>query len=147
MLSSIPGWLLGTGAAARTTTRAEARRRWSRLRGTKHQRVQPVTWSAIGHRSTHKPKKRGFTTKRAAEAFANTVEVEKLTGNYVAPSLGQVTEGELGKEWLARQAHHKASWSARLESVWRVHVEPKWGRVAVASLTFVKPRSKSGWPS
>jgi hypothetical protein len=33
-------------------------------------------------------KKRGFTTKRAAEALANTVEVEKLTGNYVAPSLG-----------------------------------------------------------
>lgn len=63
-------------------------------------------------------KKRGFTTKRAAEAFANTVEVEKLTGNYVAPSLGQVTVRELGKEWLARQAHHKASWSVRLESVW-----------------------------
>jgi len=48
-------------------------------------------------------KKRGFTTKRAAEAFANTVEVEKLTGHYVAPSLGQVTLGELGEEWLARQ--------------------------------------------
>ena len=48
-------------------------------------------------------KKRGFPTKRAAEAFANTVEVEKLTGNYVAPSLAQVTVGELGKEWLAQQ--------------------------------------------
>ena len=47
-----------------------------------------------------------FTTKRAAEAFASTVEVEKLTGNYVAPPLGQVTVGELGIEWLARQAHH-----------------------------------------
>lgn len=79
-------------------------------------------------------KKRGFTTKRAAEAFANTVEVEKLTGNYVAPSLGQVTIGELGNEWLARQAHHKASWSARLESVWRVHVEPKWGRRRIADI-------------
>jgi integrase len=79
-------------------------------------------------------KKRGFTTKRAVEAFANTVEVEKLTGNYVAPSLGQVTIGELGKEWLARQVHHKASWSARLESVWRVHVEPKWGRRRIADI-------------
>jgi integrase len=79
-------------------------------------------------------KKRGFRTKRAAEAFANAVEVEKLTGNYVAPSLGQVTIGELGKEWLARQAHHKASWSARLESVWRVHVEPKWGRRRIADI-------------
>ena len=75
-----------------------------------------------------------FTTKRAAEAFANTVEVEKLTGSYVAPSLGQVTVSELGKEWLTRQAHHKASWSARLESVWRVHVEPKWGRRRIADI-------------
>ncbi len=87
-------------------------------------------------------KKRGFTTKRAAEAFANTVEVEKLTGNYVAPSLGQVTVGELGKEWLARQAHHKASWSARLESVWRVHVEPKWGRRRIAD---IRPTEVQKW--
>lgn len=79
-------------------------------------------------------KKRGFTTKRDAEAFANTVEVEKLTGSYVAPSLGQVTVSELGKDWLTRQAHHKASWSARLESVWRVHVEPKWGRRRIADI-------------
>ena len=87
-------------------------------------------------------KKRGFTTKRAAEAFANTVEVEKLTGHYVAPSLGQVTLGELGEEWLARQAHHKASWSARLESVWRVHVEPKWGRRRIAD---IRPTEVQKW--
>lgn len=87
-------------------------------------------------------KKRGFTTKRAAEAFANTVEVEKLTGSYVAPSLGQVTIGELGKEWLARQAHLKASWSARLESVWRVHVEPRWGRRRIAD---IRPTEVQKW--
>ena len=87
-------------------------------------------------------KKRGFTTKRAAEAFSNTVEVEKLTGNYVAPSLGQVTVGELGSEWLTRQAHHKASWSARLESVWRVHVESKWGRRRIAD---IRPTEVQTW--
>jgi hypothetical protein len=52
-------------------------------------------------------KKRGFPTKRAAKEFAATVEVEKLTGKYVAPALGQVTVAELGPAWLARQAHHK----------------------------------------
>jgi hypothetical protein len=40
--------------------------------------------------------KRGFTTKRAAQALANMVEVEQITGNYIAPSRGQVTVGELG---------------------------------------------------
>jgi hypothetical protein len=54
-------------------------------------------------------KKRGFPTKRAAKEFAATVEVEKLTGKYVAPALGQVTVAELGPAWLARQAHHKES--------------------------------------
>jgi len=41
---------------------------------------------------------------------------------------------ELGPAWLARQAHHKESWSARLESTWRVHVEPKWGRRRIADI-------------
>ena len=72
--------------------------------------------------------KRGFKTKRDAERFANTVEVEKMTGKYVAPSLGQITVGELGPAWLKRQVHHKPSWAARLDSSWRIHVEPKWGR-------------------
>ena len=42
-------------------------------------------------------KKRGFKTKRDAEDFANTVEVRKLEGNYVAPSLGRVTVAELAR--------------------------------------------------
>ena len=36
--------------------------------------------------------KRGFKTKRDAEAFANTVEVTKARGEYVAPSLA-------GSQW------------------------------------------------
>lgn len=78
--------------------------------------------------------KRGFKTKREAEQFAATVEVKKMTGSYVAPSLGQITVGELGPKWLIRQVHHKPSWSARLESIWRVHVEPKWGRRRIADI-------------
>lgn len=38
--------------------------------------------------------KRGFKTKRDAEAFAATVEVSKLKGEYVAPALGKITVGE-----------------------------------------------------
>ena len=35
--------------------------------------------------------KRGFKTNRDAEAFANSVEVTKARGEYVAPSLGRIT--------------------------------------------------------
>lgn len=39
--------------------------------------------------------KRGFRTKREAEAFAATVEHSKLVGAYVSPSAGRVTVGEV----------------------------------------------------
>jgi hypothetical protein len=45
--------------------------------------------------------RRGFTTKRDAEAFAATVEVSKLKGEYVAPALGRATVGKLASD-LAR---------------------------------------------
>ncbi|MEX3644332.1 tyrosine-type recombinase/integrase [Mycolicibacterium porcinum] len=81
--------------------------------------------------------KRGFKTKRDAEAFAATVEVEKLTGSYVAPALGKVTIGELGPEWLARQkAIIKPSAFHSVESAWRVHVEPRWALKAIAEINF-----------
>jgi hypothetical protein len=53
-------------------------------------------------------KRRGFATKHAAEAFAASVEVKKITGSYVAPSLGRVTVGELGPAWLDRKCQHTA---------------------------------------
>jgi hypothetical protein len=110
----------------------------------KYQTATGATRYMVRYRTPlHKQtKKRGFTTKRTAEAFANTVEVEKLTGTYVLPSLGQITIGELGEEWLTRQAHHKASWSARLESVWRIHVAPKWGQRRIAD---IRPTEIQKW--
>lgn len=80
--------------------------------------------------------KRGFKTKRDAEQFANTVEVEKLTGSYVAPSLGKVTVGELGPEWLARQKGIiKPSAFHSVESAWRVHVQPRWSKTSISDIT------------
>lgn len=80
-------------------------------------------------------RKRGFSTKRDAEVFAHAVEVDKLTGNYVAPSLGRVTVADLAPEWLARKEGATAPSHYRtLESAWRVHVEPVWGAVPVADI-------------
>jgi hypothetical protein len=64
-------------------------------------------------------KRRGFATMRAAKEFAATVEVEKMRGEYVAPSLGLITVGELAPAWLARKESdvaHRATtecWKAR----------------------------------
>lgn len=81
--------------------------------------------------------KRGFTTKREAERFASSVEVTKLRGEYIAPSLGRVTIGELGPASLERQrGHMKPSGYRSYESAWRVHVEPRWRDVRVSEVVF-----------
>ena len=79
--------------------------------------------------------KGGFATKREAQAFAATVEVSKLRGEYVAPSDSRITIAELGPGWLARRRGHlKPSTYRPLEIAWRLQVEPTWGRVRLADV-------------
>jgi integrase len=81
--------------------------------------------------------KRGFRTKRDAEHFAATVEVAKMRGEYIPPTVGRITIGELGSAWLERrQGHMKPSGFRSYESAWRVHVEPTWGRSRVFEIRF-----------
>jgi Arm DNA-binding domain len=80
-------------------------------------------------------KKRGFKTVRDAKDFAATVEVEKMTGAYVASSLGMITLGELAPVWLSRKQSDVAPSNYRtLESAWRIHIKPVWGTTRVADV-------------
>jgi site-specific recombinase XerD len=88
-------------------------------------------------------KKRGFATKKAAEAFANTVEVSKLKGEYVSPSNARITVSELGPAWLERQGGHlKPSGYNVMETAWRLRVEPRWGKVALGD---IRPTAVQHW--
>ena len=99
-----------------------------------------VRYRTPDHRQTDK---RGFKTKRDAEAFAIEVESRKLRGEYVAPALGRATVGELGDEWLGRQKGHLKKNSYRsLETSWRVHARPRWARTPVANVMFTDVQ---GW--
>jgi integrase len=87
--------------------------------------------------------KRGFKTKRAAEAFAASVEVSKMRGEYVAPSSARVTVGELGPAWLDRQRGHlKPSGYGPMEAAWRLRVQPRWGNVALGD---IRPTAVQQW--
>lgn len=80
-------------------------------------------------------RRRGFLRKVDAERWANSVEVRKMTGDYVAPSLGRITVAELASDWLQRKEQFTApSHHRMLESAWRVHVGPRWGKTAVADV-------------
>ncbi len=94
-----------------------------------------VRYRTPGNRQTDK---RGFKTKRDAERFAASVEVSKMRGDYVAPSLGRVTVGELSADWLARKKQVTAASHYRmLESAYRVHVKSRWGSVSVADVDML----------
>ena len=91
-----------------------------------------VRYRTPDHRQTDK---RGFRTMRAAREFAATVEVEKMTGSYVAPALGRITVSELAGDWLTRKESDVAISNYRtLESAWRTHVEPTWGPRRIAEI-------------
>lgn len=61
--------------------------------------------------------KRGFKTKRDAEAWANQLEVDKRRGAYVAPAAGRVQLGEYAREWLGSKHKLKPSTRARYQVV------------------------------
>jgi integrase len=111
----------------------------------KYQTASGATLYRVRYRTPDRGQtdKRGFKTRRDAEAFANSVEVTKQRGEYVAPSLGRVTVGELGPAWLARkQGHMKPSGYLSYENAWRRYVEPRWRST---KLTDIRHTSVAAW--
>lgn len=78
--------------------------------------------------------KRGFRTKKEAEAFANTVEVSKLRGEFVTEAAGRVPVETLWPRWIATKQGLKESYKRTLEVAYTTHVQPKWGDVAVGRI-------------
>lgn len=90
-----------------------------------------VMFRTPDHRQTTK---RGFKTKRDAELYLATVETNKARGEYIDASAARVTIGTLGPDWLANQTHLKPSSLRPLEIAWRLHVEPRWGKISVGDV-------------
>ncbi|MDO8338442.1 MAG: tyrosine-type recombinase/integrase [Microcella sp.] len=86
--------------------------------------------------------KGGFTRKIDAEDYLAAVTVGIRRGEYIDPAEARVTVAELGREWLANQTHLKPSSLRPIESSWRVHVEPEWGRRRVSD---IRHSEVQGW--
>ncbi|MGH3635344.1 MAG: tyrosine-type recombinase/integrase [Mycobacterium sp.] len=61
--------------------------------------------------------RRGFKTKRDAQAWANQLEVDKRKGVYVAPAAGRVKLGDYAQEWFSSKHNLKPSTKARYKVV------------------------------
>lgn len=75
--------------------------------------------------------KRGFRTKRDADLFLASVEVSKARGDFIDDADARALMSTLGDRWVKTRSHLKPSSLRPVETAWRVHVEPRWGRVPV----------------
>jgi integrase len=110
----------------------------------KYQNASGATLYRVRYRTpdNRQTDKRGFATKREAQDFANTIEVAKLRGEYVAASAGKTIIGELGSLWLARQqGHMKPSGYRSYDSAWRCDVKPRWAAVPIAAIRYSEVQS------
>jgi len=101
-------------------------------RNSRCQRLRPIRWppasvatASVPHPGSSGHDKKGFHTKRKAQAFAATIEVSMMRGEYVAPSVGRhVAELADRYLWLA---HVKATTAVARQSAWDHRVGPRWG--------------------
>lgn len=78
--------------------------------------------------------KRGFKTKRDAELWMADNVVKQARGEFIDVSASKVTIAIVGDEWIKSQTHLKPSALRPMESAWRVHVEPRWGKISLADI-------------
>ncbi|MBW0013243.1 Arm DNA-binding domain-containing protein, partial [Mycobacterium sp.] len=86
-----------------------------------------VRYRTPDHRQTTK---RGFPTKRDAQAWAEQLEVDKRRGAYVAPAAGRMKLGEYAQAWLDSKHKLKASTRAPLSD------RARFGAVSICGYRF-----------
>jgi integrase len=79
--------------------------------------------------------KRGFRTKREAELFLATVEVDVSQGRYIEPSLARVTVAEWMQTWLAARGDLRATTRSRVSLIIHKHIEPELGPIRIGNLS------------
>ncbi|WP_169583374.1 MULTISPECIES: tyrosine-type recombinase/integrase [Microbacterium] len=85
--------------------------------------------------------KRGFRSKRDAEAWLFEIESQRSKGAFVDPQAGRATVTALGERWIeAKRGSMKPSSFAPVQTAWRLRVKPKWGDWPVADIRFTDVR-------
>jgi integrase len=85
--------------------------------------------------------KRGFKTKKEAELFLATVEVNKARGEWLDPTLSRVTVGAWAPTWLAAHANLKPTTLRDYEWILESHILPRWGATPLASVSHADVQS------
>jgi integrase len=99
---------------------------------------QGQRWSARWHEPGHEkqtPRSRAFTRRTDAEAFIASLEDDIRSDRYIDPSAREQTFAAIAESWLASKGRIKDSTWRRYRRELDNYVLPKWGTVAVGSIT------------
>ncbi|HEY5014359.1 MAG TPA: tyrosine-type recombinase/integrase [Acidimicrobiia bacterium] len=91
-----------------------------------------------------KERSRSFRTRRDADRFRASVEVDLSGQKWIDPNAGKVTLEEYATSWLCARTTLKAQTRTTYEDQLRVHIVPHLGRVELGRLT---PRHVREWHS
>jgi len=92
-------------------------------------------WLSVWHDESGREQSQAFSIKDAADKHRKAMETDRERGEYVDPKAGRELMRGVGKRWLASRSVDPSP-VIRYESLWRLHVEPAFGRRQVKA---VKP--------
>jgi integrase len=98
-------------------------------------------WLSVWHDDVGQERSKAFAKKDAADRYWQAMETDRERGEYLDPKAGHELVRDVGKRWLASRITDPAT-EIRYESLWRLHVEPAFGRRRVKA---VKPSEIGAW--
>ncbi|OZF44619.1 tyrosine-type recombinase/integrase [Rhodococcus sp. 14-1411-2a] len=111
-------------------TGARVENRWKRKDGSPSARAGAgLQWLARYVGSDGREHSKAFKTQKLANAWLREQSAAVTRGDWVDPTKSAATVGEVAKSWTAGNASKTAATAEGYGSVWRTHVEPRWGSV------------------
>ena len=98
-------------------------------------------WLAVWHDPDGGERSRAFAAKEPATRCWQAMETDRKRGDYLDPNAGRELLGDIGRRWLASRVVDPST-LIRYESVFRLHVEPRFGRRAVKA---IRPSAIQAW--
>lgn len=93
-------------------------------------------WRARYRDATGKEHAKHFERKADGERWLHTEQSKVDRGNWSDPARGKVTVGDWSQRWLTAQLQLKPSTRQRYASILAMKIEPTWGNVSLASVSY-----------
>ncbi len=98
-------------------------------------------WLAVWHNEAGRERSQAFGKKELADRHWQAMETDRERGDYLDPKAGRELLRDVGKRWLASRVTDPST-QIRYESLWRLHVEPTFGRRRVKA---IRPSEIQAW--